>query len=748
MSYLKIGADQFVGSVEYNKLKQFIDEDGFRKILLQNSLGFGVVDISKDGNFSNFLVSQGTNSGTIKHELGLAIDSDGLLIRKLATDNIAVINDSQWYWIKVSHQYSPIEEEYEVSIDRSGNLTADGNGNFTEILRGQSNNASKIRFSGTSLNTGEYAVVEVIDNNSAVLAGDFQIESNIKVVVIGTFTPDISVPAGSKEIFQYDSCVFTQVLETTLNTPPALTEDKEFLIARIRRVGSTITIQDKRSLNVFKTKSDYDLSTVPLSDNPLIGVEAIKFNHNNTPRDKNLVYMAWGMRSSNWTFDSSVNRVTIIGGLGGVFKDTSDFSDGDFDGFRLYFKSGKYATIKQSSITATQINLILDSLDVDELNVDLTQELHIVPNAEQIEIIAETGDNSELPEQRFLFDINVGYVKLPLVAYADPNCTYVMKYRYKNFGTYSEEALIPDDAVGYLVEADFDIDGDQTASARQVYSNGIITLNLASNAYINRINSLDSGDSFGVEVIAIDTSVDPIIELEVGVRKKHIIFSSDDDLDASDSDFGDEVELTDDVYISLVSSEDLINGNNFTLQFRGDYNFNGFGIRIVQDYVNGSNTGIDIYGLTELDLIEARRDGLSFTCIWDGERWFIKRQTSLAPIIQISNILNSYLINGWTAVGGSVIIRRYGKVHTLSGSLSPGSASDPQFLSGLPSGYVVPSDGLVIGKAKSVVGALSGAIADVYISSGNSYMVASGGEAVPTGVGTDYYSFTISWISN
>lgn len=623
--YINIVSDLFLGSHELNRLVQSLDEKGFRRLLLQNTLSFGIVhkDI-EDGVWSNFRVEQGTNAGTIKHAQGFAIDVNGQIIYKAATDNIVLTDDSLWYWIKIKHAYST-KEIGTVSVDRNGNLTGVGT-EFTKILRGLPNNPTRIKFDGAVLNTAEYDLVEVISDTSATLAGNFSSETDLTLVVVGSFTPDVVIASENKYPFQYDGCTMTLVAESVLNTPPTLITDEEFVIARVRRNGVTITIEDKRNLAIFRTKPDFDLHSSSTNNNPLIGVEAVKFNHNNTPRDKNLVYVAWGMRSSNWTINSSTNTVTILGGLGGKFKTTADFTDGDFDQWRLYTKNGKYKIIRQSSISALQINLVIDSLDPDDFT-DTTQELHIVPNCEEVEIIA-TPTSGELPAVRQWSPVNQGYIKVSLITY-DATCQYIIKYRYKNFKTYTVETLLPNDSGnGYLVEADFDLDGDQTANNRQTYSDGIITLVQAPNAYSTRLTSIETGDLLGVQYIAIDTTTDPIIDLAVGTNHQHIIITNDDDLDESDSDFGTQYVLTANCFIDLRSNLPLTglrNGNKFLIEVRGAYDFGGFGMRIVQDYVNPANPGIDLYGFTQFDLDKARQNNLIFVCTWDGTRWIVQR---------------------------------------------------------------------------------------------------------------------------
>lgn len=628
MASFNVNSDLFLGSQELNRLLKFLDDDGFRKLLLQNSLSFGIINNSKNGEFDSFKVQQGTNPGFIKIPDGLAIDAAGQLITYHDTE-LELTNDNSWYWVTIAHEHDKREQGV-CSIDANGNLSFPG-GELTQILRGLPNNPVKVSFTNASVNIQEYEVVEVISDENAVLAGDFSAESNLRLAVVGAFTPDTVVPADSKYPFQYDGCDLSVTLETILNTPPTLIADYEFTIARVKRNGSTITIQDKRG-DIYRTKADFSLSGIGISNNPLIGVEAVKYNNNLTPRDQNLVYLAWGFRSSNWTIDSSTNRLTLIAGLGGKFKTTSDFTDGDFDNWRVYTKDGSYSIVKQSSLSATQINLILDVLDPDKFT-DITQQLVVVPDADEIELIfaADSTDATDLLDKRFIFHINNGQVIVPLIVYKSPSCNYNFKYRYKSFRVWSEAVAIPSDSVGYFIESNFSTSGVQAGSVRQAYTSndvlGFITLTLATNAYSNRITDVETGDLFGVEYLALDNA-DPINNLIVGTNMRYQVVTNDDDLDASDSDYGSTFILTVDHYINLSTllTSAIQNGNSFVLQFRGEYIKGAFDIFIVQDYVNPGDTGIPLYTLQDSDYTSAYLDGLTIDCIFDGTRWFVHKQ--------------------------------------------------------------------------------------------------------------------------
>jgi len=250
MSYLKFSENLFLGRQELQQLIKFLDTEGFRFLLKSNSGSFGLITDSSRNLNNNFYPQVGTNFNTLKYiEEGFAIDSDGNTIYQPIKDNIDIssINDSFWYWLKISHQFSPNELGV-VSVSAAGILTGVGT-KFTEILRGQTTGfPSKISFPSATLNTSSYEVQEVVSDTNAILSGSFQAESSQLHKVVGTFTPGSIQQPSDKDILQHDSVVFEFVPETVENTAPAgLVENKEFWIARIKNAGGSISIQDKRT---------------------------------------------------------------------------------------------------------------------------------------------------------------------------------------------------------------------------------------------------------------------------------------------------------------------------------------------------------------------------------------------------------------------------------------------------------------------------------------------------------------------
>lgn len=254
MAYLKFTPDLFLGKQELTKMQRFIIDR--QKLFLRfEGKTWGIIKNGTNALGTNFQVNLGTNPGTVRINNFLdsyAVDSDGNIITKRYEDNIAIPDDSSWRWLRISYQETTIEEGV-VSIDASGNLTGIGT-KFTDVLRGLPDAPSKIKFSGSTLNLNEYEVVDVVNETTAVLVGNFSPESNLHYRVVGTFTPGQSILEANKFPFVNDGCLLELVTETTTDTPPAKTtnmDTKQFYIARVQNTSGTVTIQDKRSLNVF-----------------------------------------------------------------------------------------------------------------------------------------------------------------------------------------------------------------------------------------------------------------------------------------------------------------------------------------------------------------------------------------------------------------------------------------------------------------------------------------------------------------
>lgn len=257
MSKLNITRNIFFEKEELNRFQDFLINDTIASIFLDNTTKWGIVRTVFDAPSPDFLVESGSNLGTIKiNNLSKAVDSDRLLIYQKSIDNIAVPANGAYYWVKISHQYSNLEEG-ECSINIDGVVTG-VNTKFSEVLRGYSTETPvKIKFykpSGVLLNNQIYEVVSLNQSSPDIqilLSGStFQEESGLKYIVIGS-TPIFESITSQQEngLYFYDSCKIELIIEESLNEAPitGYIEEKHFYIARVRNIGGVVEIEDKRS---------------------------------------------------------------------------------------------------------------------------------------------------------------------------------------------------------------------------------------------------------------------------------------------------------------------------------------------------------------------------------------------------------------------------------------------------------------------------------------------------------------------
>ncbi len=601
MSFLKFESDLFLEKQELNRFLRFLDNDGFRKHIVQGSVGYGFVyNENLDEDFINARANLGTNPQTVKLNPVVSVDKDGQFAFRELQDNISIPSaDGRWWWLRIRHDYNS-EEEGLVSISADGTLTGVGT-RFTEVLRGQRNFQSKIKFRDGSVNDREYAVVDVIDDENVVLAGQFIAESNIRYSVVGTFTEGQPVSEQQKFPFQYDFSLLEWQEELTFEEPPTSTPDREFWIARVSIQSGQTVIQDKRSLNIWRTKASYNDWKLDLVDNPLIGVEQIRFDDAFSTREKNNVYVGWGFRSTNWSIDPSLNRLTLSGGQGGVYDDVSAIKDGDFDGWRVYVSAqNKYSKVINTTISGgTQVNLELDTLDPLVFK-NLNHQVVVVPDVENIDIVATNQSNQDFIDQArinrvFSFPINLGYAILDLLVFADPSCLYNIKHRYKNHFSYSQWKILQDGE--YLTEISFNDDGTLKPVGEQVRytyeadrENGYIQLALASDSYNRTIQR----SIFGSETFDISTAVERPAganDFIVGVNSKNVFIRGTR-------------SLSQDIVLNLVIDDvEIEDGSEFVFYLLANITPNGNELTINFDFENPTvNEGQVIYRFTETDL--------------------------------------------------------------------------------------------------------------------------------------------------
>lgn len=263
MSKINISRNVFLEKEELTNMLSFFVTAPLMKAVLQASYSFGMVtnDPSKinpntinkptdeDNLVDPFKVETGTNSGTIKILPGMALTSQGNFIDINVEDNIAVPNDSNFYWVKIGYQTRNYEKGY-VSVNSQGVVS--GSVNFSGKVRGQSSSTPvSIRFEkqdgSVPINNGVYQIVNVIDNQNLLLtsASTFVAESNLRVIVLGTLPLGGVLTSEQRNgLYTYDDYVISLVPEVSVSTPPEKEAD-EYYIARVQNSGGTVSVSNE-----------------------------------------------------------------------------------------------------------------------------------------------------------------------------------------------------------------------------------------------------------------------------------------------------------------------------------------------------------------------------------------------------------------------------------------------------------------------------------------------------------------------
>lgn len=633
----------FLEVVELNRFKQSLGEEGFMNVLRKHSTSFGLIKNIKNNDFENAKVERGKNTSLNQKTLRIkainAFDRDGLHLHSQDRENIIVPADGKWYWVKIKHKYN-ILEKGTVSISVSGDLVGVGT-EFTKVLRGMPNFPSRIKFANSIHNIVEYDVLEVIDDEHAVLMhptvastgiATFEIEENLKYSVVGTFTPGVPIPNKNKNPFKYDDVEIELIEEQDDNISPLKIQDKEFYIARVRIENDDIVIQDKRN-EVWSDNGFYEfLKKIQNISNPLIGVESIKWQNNLSPLNENIVEIGWGMRSENWAIDASKNIITLFGSArGGRFKSVDEFTNGDFDGWRIYTPNGVYHKVISSIKQGQAINLTLDRLDVDNFSYDggktfVNEEFErgwvlVVPDVEEIELLftPDIEDENENCVVSYVYPINTLVGRCRVELYKEDSCLYNIKYRYKNNYQYSSWNNLPSDSKGYFAEISFNNQGVLKREDDRVlkpyisdFSQGYIEVIASPNSYSKTIGTIFKGDKIGVETISSFEGVQTH-ELVVSKSKRYQYVSG-------------AIDLKEDVFFNL-SERGAVEGNEFRIHLDADIVSNGYKIKIVTGADNGNLNVLKEIEQGDLFEMKNRDGGIVFTCIFsDKKRWEICSQ--------------------------------------------------------------------------------------------------------------------------
>lgn len=395
MSRLKFSSNLFLEVNELQRFNKFLEEDGWKRAMKAISKNFGIVENASNSYFK-VTARSGSNS-VIVINAGIAFDSNMDAIVMTDDLELSVGNTGSNRWVILSRAVTN-EEQGTVSINSDGSLSGIGT-EFTKVLRGQPNFPVKVKFNSTR-NNGEYEVVSVTSDTSALLSGSFVNQSNIKYSVVGTFTPGFQPTEDNKMIYEYDSYNI-EVVDS--DDRPAVSGD-EFILAMISFDASgSMNVSDERIRYMFNnpyTQSDEsDNSTDPLvsllSTGVVGGIHAVG---SAAAEFELIMEHGYTVTRHELITTSTSNTFNIISGQSN-FLGTGNIPDGMFRGWLLVNRANmKYALIDDNSNKSLYISNFDTSIILDNGN-----DFIIVPNCNEIEYEVTVSNNVDRPNIPFYF---------------------------------------------------------------------------------------------------------------------------------------------------------------------------------------------------------------------------------------------------------------------------------------------------------------------------------------------------------
>lgn len=412
MSKLKFSENLFLEVNELQRLVKFLADDGYKLAMRSLTKSFGIVE--NNGNTYFKVTNKAGTSNVVVINPGIAFTTEmNAIVMKNALE-MQISNTGVNRWLVLSRAVTNIEEGT-VSINTDGSLSGIGT-EFTKVLRGQPNFPTKVKFN-SNLNSGEYEVVSVISDTSAVLSGSFVSESGIQYEVIGTFTPGFQPLEDNKMIYEYDSYNI-RIVDSA--DRPLLSSD-EFIIAGIYfDDAGGMNISDERVYSMFNNPYvQQDGSADAASKNPLASllsvaaIGGIKAVDTVSVDLEMIVEHGYSISKFELITTSTSNSFNILSGSSN-YLGTGDIPDGLFNGWLLVNRTNmKYAKIDSNS----NKSLFISNLDTSMI-LDSNNDFVVVPNFLEMEYEVKLSSNVNLPAKPFYFRASIWNVSERMRVYA------------------------------------------------------------------------------------------------------------------------------------------------------------------------------------------------------------------------------------------------------------------------------------------------------------------------------------------
>lgn len=241
MANIKLSPNQYLGSQELNKFKEFLSVLGYKKLFKLFVKHYGIAFPDTD----NLKVIQGSTNNKITISKGFALDTDlnVISIDEQIIDYWEIPVDDVWYYVKIKYKIKNTEKGT-VSVNTDGLVSGVGT-EFTKLFRGNPTNPIKVRLLNSLNNLADYEVIEVIDDTTMYLGTpNLVVENQLTYAVVGSFAPSVLIKEENKLIYEYDD--FEIFIENNI-----IISKNEYLLSQIRNQSGVVTILDVRYSNVL-----------------------------------------------------------------------------------------------------------------------------------------------------------------------------------------------------------------------------------------------------------------------------------------------------------------------------------------------------------------------------------------------------------------------------------------------------------------------------------------------------------------
>lgn len=400
MSRLKISENLFLEVNELQRLVKFLADDGYKLAVKSLSKSFGIVENNGNTYFKTTAKAGTSNVVVINPGIAFTPSMDAIVMNDSL--EMEIVNNGINHWLVLSRSVSNYEDG-SVTINSDGSLSGIGT-EFTKVLRGQPNFPTKIKFN-SSLNLGEYEVVNVVSDNSAVLSGSFVNESKLKYSVVGTFTPGFQPIDNNKMIYEYDSYNI-RVIDS--EDRPTLSEN-EFIIAGITFDASGgMNVSDERVYSMFNNPYVQNSGDSNSSKNPLTSllsaavVSGIKSIDTISADIELIIEHGYSISRFELITTSVSNSFNILSGSSN-YLGNGDIPDSLFKGWLLVNRTNmKYVKIDDNSNKSLFISNFDNSIILENNN-----DFIVVPDFTEMEYEVKVSSNVNMPSKPFYFRASI-----------------------------------------------------------------------------------------------------------------------------------------------------------------------------------------------------------------------------------------------------------------------------------------------------------------------------------------------------